>query len=91
MNWLTRWLPWSRHPTRRATVYTRAGCHLCDDAIRVLEAHGVGVEAIDVDQSPGDTAKYGDRVPVVVIDGRERFFGVVNPVLLKRLFRQPAR
>ena len=66
-------------------LYTRQGCHLCDDAREVLERHGLTPRAVDIDADPDLVAKYTDCVPVVVIDGRERFRGRVNEVLLRRL------
>jgi len=69
----------------RAILYTRRGCHLCDDAKLVLEGHRVAIEAIDIDHDPVLRSKYSDCVPVVVIDGKERFRGRVDPRLLARL------
>lgn len=70
-------------------VYTRKGCHLCEDAWTLLEKerdrHGFTLEAIDVDSSAELTEEHGECVPVVVVDGKVRFRGRVNPVLLKRL------
>ena len=70
-------------------MYTRQGCHLCEHAWELLEearkSHGFTLEAIDVDTSPELVQQYGDCVPVVVVDGKVRFRGQVNPVLLKRL------
>jgi glutaredoxin len=67
------------------TLYTRIGCHLCDDAVAVLERHHLPFESIDIDADPKLIAKYNECVPVVVIDGRERFRGRVDEVLLQRL------
>lgn len=70
---------------RQAILYTRRGCHLCDDAREVLERHGYSVEPVDIDADPELLARYNHEVPVVWIDGQERFRGRVNEVLLKRL------
>jgi glutaredoxin len=67
------------------TLYTRIGCHLCDDAKAILERHRLPFESIDIDADPELAAKYNECVPVVVIDGRERFRGRVDEVLLRRL------
>ena len=66
-------------------LYTRAGCHLCDDAKVLLLRHGLSPAEIDVDRDPVLRARYDQCVPVVVIDGVERFRGRVNEVLLRRL------
>lgn len=57
------------------TVYTRVGCKLCEHAERVVAAHAgeAAVELVDVDTDPELQARYGVRVPVVAIDGVERF------------------
>ena len=69
----------------KVILYTRAGCHLCDDAEAVLAAHGLHAERVDVDRHPELRARYGECVPVVEIDGKERFRGRIDPLLLRRL------
>lgn len=66
-------------------LYSRQGCHLCDDARRLLERHGLTVREVDIDGDPQLRARYNECVPVVVIDGHERFRGRVSEVLLRRL------
>ena len=57
------------------TLVTRAGCHLCEDAEKVLRRLsaelGFGYREIDVDGAEELRAEYSDRVPVVLIDGAE--------------------
>lgn len=72
---------------REAILYTRQGCHLCDDARAVLERHGLAVRSVDIDRDPELRAVYNEAVPVVVIDGQERFRGRVDERLLRRLLR----
>jgi hypothetical protein len=43
--------------------YSKPGCHLCDDARRLLDGWGVGYEVVDSDP------RYELRVPVVELDG----------------------
>ncbi len=76
-------------PKPIATLYTRQGCHLCDKACRLLLEHGFEVEAVDIDADPALRARYTNCVPVVVIDGRERFRGRIDRRLLRRLARGP--
>jgi glutaredoxin len=66
-------------------MYTRAGCHLCDDAQRVLEEHGLELAVVDIDAVPALRERFTECVPVVEIDGKIRFRGRVEPVLLRRL------
>jgi hypothetical protein len=81
---------WKRHRAARTVLlYTRRGCHLCDDAWTVLKRYqsqfGFRLGAVDIDSDPALAALHGEWVPVVVIDGKVRFRGRVNEVLLKRL------
>jgi glutaredoxin len=68
-------------------LYTRAGCHLCELAAQTLADHGLEFDAVDIDADPALRARYNQCVPVVVIDGRERFRGRVDERLLSRLLR----
>jgi glutaredoxin len=68
-------------------LYTRAGCHLCDDAQALLEAHGLSPQLVDVDADEVLRERFNECVPVVEIDGKIRFRGRVDPVLLRRLLR----
>jgi glutaredoxin len=70
-----------------AVLYSRRQCCLCDDAKAILQAHGLAVDEVDIDADPDLRAKYNDHVPVVFIDGKERFRGRVDEVLLRRLLR----
>ena len=79
--------PWKRRKPVEVVLYTRQGCHLCDDAKAVLQAEGLGAREVDVDSDPDQREKYGECDPVVVIYGKVRFRGRVNRVLLRRLLR----
>jgi len=86
------WL-WRRNSARARSVvlYTRQGCHLCEEAHALLEKarqrFPLSIEIIDVDTDPDLVARYGLEVPVVVIEGRVRFRGRINAVLLNRELR----
>jgi glutaredoxin len=70
------------------TVYTRADCHLCE--VAVAEVRAIAAEtgstwtAVDVDVDPEDRAEYGDRVPVILVDGVEHGYFRVEPDRLRR-------
>ncbi len=88
-----RW--WNRaETTRQVVLYTRNGCHLCEEALAQLEKaqlrYRFTLSIIDVDSAPPLVQAYGNCVPVVMIEGKVRFRGQVNPVLLARLLRAPA-
>jgi glutaredoxin len=67
------------------TLYTRRGCHLCEDAATLLRRYGLEPQEIDIDQDPELVTRYGESIPVVVLDGVERFRGRISETLLRRL------
>ena len=71
------------------TVYTRAQCCCCHKALDVLkeaqQRFGFAIEEVDVDGDPNLVAQFDTEVPVVALNGKVRFRGVVNPALLERL------
>jgi glutaredoxin len=60
---------------RRLTLYGRAGCHLCDEARAAVAAaraeRDFELEEVDVALDPRLERRYGERVPVVAVDGEE--------------------
>jgi Glutaredoxin-like domain (DUF836) len=74
------------------TLYGKPGCHLCDDARaavgEALAGRDVALREVDVTLDPVLERRYGDRIPVVAVDGDELFDYVVDPdVLRERLDR----
>ena len=71
-------------------VYSRAGCHLCDDAVELLwkpiyRPYLPVPDVIDIDEDPELRARFDTTVPVLEFDGQIRFTGRVDEVLLRRL------
>jgi glutaredoxin len=75
----------------RVVLYSRPGCHLCDDARQVLLAEQAAspFDLVEVDVQDDDDLEraYGIRIPVVEIDGDDRFEYEVDPEELRRLIR----
>lgn len=75
-------------PAPRLQLLTRAACHLCEVAAETLERiageAALPVAEVDVDADPELQAEYGDRVPVVLLDGREHSYFTVDVVRLRR-------
>jgi len=72
----------------RLVVYSRADCHLCDDAKAVLADYVEylpRIEEVDIDSDTDLQARFGDSIPVVEIDGDVRFRGRVDETLLRRM------
>src|SRR4051794_29651048 len=72
----------------RLQLLTRVGCHLCTTAAETLARIGgeadLVPEEVDVDTDPALQAEFGDRVPVVMLDGREHSYFTVDVVRLRR-------
>ena len=69
-------------------LLTRPGCSLCDEAMEVLIGFQNALPAIttvDITNDPQLTRQFGESIPVVMFDGRVRFRGAVNPVLMQRI------
>ena len=76
----------------QVTLVTRAGCHLCEDAEQLLRRLsgelGFGYREVDVDGSAALRDEYSDRVPVVLIDGKDHgYWRVEEPRFRKALAR----
>jgi len=72
------------------TLYTRRGCHLCDDARHEIESAGrraiFEYQEIDIDNDARLRELYNEEVPVIAIDGKKAFkYRVTAAELLKRL------
>ena len=72
----------------RLQLLTRADCHLCAVAAETLDRvageAGLTVTTVDVDADPQLQAEYGDRVPVVLLDGQEHSYFTVDVPRLRR-------
>ncbi|MGY1602829.1 glutaredoxin family protein [Geodermatophilus sp. SYSU D00815] len=72
----------------RLQLLTRVGCHLCDEAAatlaQVAAEAGLVPETVDVDADPELQAEFGDRVPVVLLDGQEHSYFSVDVPRLRR-------
>jgi glutaredoxin len=72
------------------TVYSRADCHLCEEAIatlrRMRDELGFRLTERDIDQDEALQRAYFERVPVIALDGEELFdFFVDEAALRERL------
>ena len=76
------------HRFRTATLYVSEGCHLCDDAADLLSAYHKWLPVIqetDIRSDPALVEQFRTCVPVVVLDGKVRFWGKIQETLLRRL------
>ncbi|ASY12501.1 glutaredoxin-like protein [Candidatus Planktophila dulcis] len=65
------------------TVYSRHGCHLCEDAVKTLEGMreelAFEIEIIYIDGNPELEKLYGNEVPVIHINGEHHDFYRIDP------------
>jgi len=72
----------------KVVLVTRQGCHLCDDALRLLQNLGVHPELADVDTDDELHRLYDFRVPVVLIDGAVAAEGRITPSAVEAAVRR---
>lgn len=74
-------------PRPVVTLYSRPGCHLCDDARAVLLAvqaeHPFDLVELDIEADDALLRAYLERIPVVAIDGAEAFEFFVDAAALR--------
>jgi hypothetical protein len=74
----------------RVTLISRDGCHLCEVAEAAVEQIVPGDwTRVDVDSSLELQRDYGDRVPVVLLDGKEHGYWRVEEERLRRDLARP--
>ena len=73
--------------TARVTLYSKPGCHLCDDARAVIEAVcadlGESFDEVDITGSPDLMARYGEEIPVTLVDGKQHDYWRVDEARLR--------
>ena len=75
---------------KTVTLYSRPGCHLCDEARDVLDRLRAQtpftIEEVDITRDDRLHARYLERIPVVALDGEELFdYEVDERALLRRI------
>ena len=71
----------------RVTLYTRPGCHLCDDARVLIEQVcaelGESYDEVSIDGDPDLERRFGHEVPVTFVDGHQHDYWRVDPTRLR--------
>ena len=74
---------------RVVTVYGKPGCHLCEEArdvvLAVRRERDFVLEEVDISLDPVLHRDYGERIPVVAVDGEEAFQYRVDRDMLRRM------
>ena len=77
--------------TVEVTLYGRPGCHLCDDALEIVERvrarAGFVLRTLDIERDERLFKDYLERIPVIAIDGREAFDLFVDERALEKAVR----
>jgi len=77
----------SQSAETRITLYSRPGCHLCDEARAVIETvcadTGEAYAEVDIDQDPDLRERFTNEVPVTYVDGRQHDFWRVSEQRLR--------
>jgi hypothetical protein len=73
--------------TARVTLYSKPGCHLCDDARAVVERVcadlGESFHEISILDDPALLERYGEEIPVTLVDGKQHDFWRVSEERLR--------
>ena len=73
------------------TLYGKPGCCLCDEARAAIGElrgrHRFELEEVDVSLDASLSRRYGDRIPVVAVDGKEAFEYHVDAAALAELLK----
>jgi len=72
------------------TLYSRPGCHLCDDMKAVVQPLarelGCALDEVDISGDAALEARFGHEIPVLFVDGRKAFkYRVTERELRKHL------
>ena len=78
---------------RQVEIYSRRGCHLCNDALATLEKlqNELSFEIVEIfiDGDADLEYKYGEQVPVIHIDNVPHDFFTVNSERFRKAFQTP--
>ncbi|MBI4572285.1 MAG: glutaredoxin family protein [candidate division NC10 bacterium] len=80
-------------PTLHLELYSRPGCHLCEDLRVLCQRLGgefpVRLTEVNIEANPALEARYGEEIPVLFIDGRKAVkYRTTEAALRRRLQRR---
>lgn len=72
----------------RVRLYSRPGCHLCDDARQIIERvcaeTGTSYDEVDITTDDALLQEYGEQIPVTLVDGARHDFWRVDESRLRQ-------
>ena len=79
----------------RVIVYSRPGCHLCDEAKAAIENSNCSdlftLEEVNIESDDALLNKYRYDIPVITIDGVEAFIHRVDPAEFRKRIQSAVR
>ena len=73
----------------RLTIYSRPGCHLCDEMKAVVETVArsipISLEEIDISTDPALETQYGLEIPVLLVEGKKAAKYRIGETELRRM------
>ena len=79
---------------REVTLYTRTGCHLCEEAkakiAPLLREFGATLREVNIDEDPDLKERYGGDIPVIFIGARKAAKHRVDVAQFRKQLRDAA-
>ncbi|MBI4483686.1 MAG: glutaredoxin family protein [Acidobacteria bacterium] len=73
----------------KLVLYSRPGCHLCEEARATLERARREIpfdfQEVNIEKSAELQAEFGEQIPVLFVDGRKKFKYRIDPKKLRRV------
>ena len=82
-------------PTLHIRLYSKPGCHLCENAKLLLDEARADfdflLEEINIEEDPALTERLGTQIPVITFDGGNRVAGQISDEKLRRAFAKSVK
>jgi len=80
--------------SRRVTLYTKKGCHLCEEAKELLlglqKEYDLAIAEVDIESDKGLQKIYGSFIPIVAFEGGRIFHSKITESQLRQALGEPA-
>jgi glutaredoxin len=83
-----------RHDSIPVVLYSRPGCHLCDDALALLERisqrRPLAIDVVDITTDPELVRRYDIVIPVIRIGNEFELSAPIDEAAVRRAIREAA-
>lgn len=80
--------------SRRVTLYTKKGCHPCEEAkellLRLQREYDLAIAEVDIESDKGLEKIYGSIIPVVALEAGKIFHSKITESQLRQALGEPA-